>query len=150
MRQGDKIPDFDVTDQRGETYPFGDLLTSGPVVLFFYPAAFTPGCTKESCHFRDLAAEFEAAGGRPVGISDDPVEKQADFDAKHGLGFTLLSDDHRRIAGLFGVGKLGPLKRRVTFVIARDGTVAEVIRNDFNMSLHADRALEVLRSLAER
>lgn len=147
VRAGDTIPDFDVTDQRGDSYPFADLLADGPVVLFFFPAAFTPGCTKESCHFRDLAGEFEAVGARPVGISDDRVEKQADFDARHGLGFTLLSDDHRRIAGLFGVGKLGPLKRRVTFVIDRDGTVAEVIRSDLNMNVHADRALEVLRGL---
>lgn len=150
MEIGSRVPEFDVTDQTGASYPFSDLLADGPVVLFFYPAAFTAGCTRESCHFRDLEAEFTAVGARRVGISDDPPAKQADFDRKYDLGYTLLSDDGRRIAKIFGVGKLGPLKRRVTFVIDTDGAVLEVVKNDLNMGVHADRALEVLRTRASR
>ena len=81
MENGYVAPEFDVTDQTGATYPFSTLYADGPVVLFFYPAAFTPGCTKESCHFRDMAAEFEAVGARRVGISDDSPDRQAEFDA---------------------------------------------------------------------
>lgn len=146
MQTGDKVPEFDVTDQTGATYPFSTLYADGPVVLFFYPAAFTPGCTKESCHFRDMAAEFEAVGARRVGISDDSPDRQAEFDAKHNLGYTLLSDSGRKIAKMFDVKKLGPIKRRATFVVGADGTLLEAIRNDLNMDVHADRALEVLRS----
>ena len=71
------------------------LLAGGPVVLFFYPAAMTYGCTKESCHFRDLKAEFAAVGAQPVGISADQVDKQRQFDEKESLGFPLLSDPDR-------------------------------------------------------
>ena len=66
------------------------------MVLFFYPAAMTGGCTKEACHFRDLAAEFEEAGAQRVGISTDPVAKQKQFADMHGFDYPLLSDDIRR------------------------------------------------------
>ena len=79
-------------------------------MLFFYPAAMTYGCTKESCHFRDMAGEFAAVGAQPVGISADGVEKQKQFDEKESLGFPLLSDPDREVAALFGV------KRSVSFL----------------------------------
>ena len=66
------------------------------MVLFFYPAAMTSGCTKESCHFRDLAAEFAAAGAQRVGISTDPVDKQPQFADQHGFDYPLLSVGGRR------------------------------------------------------
>ena len=71
-------------------------------MLFFYPAAMTYGCTKESCHFRDLAAEFAAVGAQPVGISADTVDKQKQFDEKESLGFPLLSDPDRVVAAQLG------------------------------------------------
>ena len=67
MHKGDTVPDFDLPDQTGTPAPLSELLANGPVVLFFYPAAMTYGCTKESCHFRDLKAEFEAVGAQRVG-----------------------------------------------------------------------------------
>jgi peroxiredoxin Q/BCP len=76
MHRGDRVPDFELPDQTGASRRLSDLLTGGPVVLFFYPAAMTTGCTKESCHFRDLAAEFAAVGAQRVGISADTVDKQ--------------------------------------------------------------------------
>ena len=84
MKTGDTVADFELPDQTGSPRKLSDLLSSGPVVLFFYPAAMTPGCTKEACHFRDLAAEFAAVGANRVGISTDPVQKQAKFaDTQH-------------------------------------------------------------------
>jgi peroxiredoxin Q/BCP len=149
MQTGDLVPDFTATDQHGATVRFGDLLAQGPVVLFFYPKAMTTGCTKESCHFRDLAGEFAAVGAQRVGISADSVERQARFDAKHDLGYPLLSDPDRSIAGTFGVKRMGPLlNKRTTFVIGQDGTVLERISSEMNMDVHADRALEVLRAVA--
>src|SRR5271167_5069825 len=98
MRTGDVVPDFELPDQTGTPRTLSGFLAEGPVVLFFHPAAMTYGCTKESCHFRDLAAEFAAVGAQPVGISADAVDKQKRFDEKESLGFPLLSDPERVVA----------------------------------------------------
>ena len=146
MKVGDVVDDFEALDQTGTPVRLSDLLLKGPVVLFFYPAALTYGCTKEACHFRDLAAEFEAAGAQRVGISADGVEKQARFDEKHGLGYPLLSDPDRTIAGQFGVKRMGPLmNKRSTFVIGQAGTLLREIASELSMDAHADEALEALR-----
>ncbi|BAC68784.1 peroxiredoxin [Streptomyces avermitilis] len=145
---GDKVEDFVLPDETGTPRQLSDLVADGPVVLFFYPAALTAGCTAEACHFRDLAAEFAAAGARPVGISGDPVDRQQEFAGQHTLGFPLLSDEDGTIRERFGVKRgfsLAPTKR-VTFVIAEDRTVLEVVRSELRMSAHADRALTALRA----
>lgn len=146
LKPGDVVEDFELPDQTGAPRKLSELTASGPVVLFFYPAAMTPGCTKESCHFRDLATEFAAVGATRVGISRDPVEKQSQFAEKHGFDYPLLSDADRRVARYFGVAdgfKLGPV-RRVTFVIGPDRRIIEVIRSEFSMNSHADKALAAL------
>ncbi len=147
MKPGDVVEDFELPDETGTPRTLHGLLADGPVVLFFYPAAMTAGCTKESCHFRDLAAEFAAAGGQRVGISRDPVEKQKQFSDQHGFGYPLLSDADGTVATMFGVSrKIGPPKR-TTFVIDRDRRVIEVIKNELRMNVHADRALEALKGI---
>lgn len=150
MKRGEVVEDFVLPDQTGSSRRFSDFLAAGPVVLFFYPAAMTPGCTKEACHFRDLAAEFAAIGAQRVGISTDGVDKQAQFVDRHNFGYPLLSDADGKVATQFGVkrgllGKFMPV-RRTTFVIDTDGTVLEVIASEINMDSHADKALEVLRA----
>lgn len=147
LKVGDKVEDFALPDETGTSRSLTDLLAEGPVVLFFYPAALTPGCTAEACHFRDLAAEFAAVGARPVGISGDAVERQQEFADRHTLGMTLLSDADGTVRELFGVARgfsLAPTKR-VTFVIGQDRTVLEVVRSELRMNTHADRALAALR-----
>ncbi|WNM36560.1 peroxiredoxin [Streptomyces sp. Li-HN-5-11] len=147
MKAGDKVEDFALPDETGTTRTLSELLGDGPVVLFFYPAALTPGCTAEACHFRDLAAEFAALGARPVGISGDAVDRQQEFAGRHGLGMPLLSDADGTVRERFGVQRgfsLAPTKR-VTFVIAQDRTVLEVVRSELRMNAHADRALAALR-----
>lgn len=143
------MPGFELPDQSGTARSLSSLLANGPIVLFFYPAAMTPGCTKEACHFRDLAAEFDAVGAAPVGISTDAVSKQAKFADSQRFDYPLLSDRDGTVAEMFGVkrgllGKLLPVKR-TTFVIDADSTVLEVISSEINMDTHADKALEVLR-----
>jgi peroxiredoxin len=147
MEKGQQVPDFELPDQSGNPVRLSSLLEKGPVVLFFYPAAMTYGCTKESCHFRDLAAEFAAVGAQPVGISADEVGKQKQFDEKHSLGFPLLSDTDRRVAEQMGVKRSGGITpvKRTTFVIGTDGTVLDVISSELRFNLHADRALALLR-----
>jgi peroxiredoxin Q/BCP len=117
--------------------------------LFFYPAAMTPGCTKEACHFRDLAFEFAAVGASRVGISVDTVEKQAQFADRQSFDYPLLSDTEGTVAKQFGVkrrrllGRLMPVKR-ATFVIDTDQTVLDAIVSEFDFAAHADKALEAL------
>ena len=150
MKPGDVVADFALPDQTGAQRKLSDFLAEGPVVLFFYPAAMTPGCTKEACHFRDLAAEFAAVGAQRVGISTDSVDKQAQFAGKERFDYPLLSDSDGTVATAFGVkrgllGKLMPVKR-TTFVIDTDSRVLEVISSEFSMDTHADKALEALRA----
>lgn len=119
----------------------------GPVVLFFYPKAMTPGCTAESCHFRDLATEFAEVRTTRLGISADSPTRQAKFIEKEGLDFPLLSDPDRSVAKSFGAKRPGPLvNRRVTYVIDTDLTVLAVIASELNMNVHADQALKILRA----
>lgn len=150
MKPGDKVADFELPDQTGAPRKLSTLLAEGPVVLFFYPAAMTPGCTREACHFRDVAGEFATVGAQRVGISTDPVTKQAKFADMHSFDYPLLSDADGTIASQFGVkrgllGKLMPVKR-TTFVIDTDGTVLDVIGSEFNFNSHADKALATLRA----
>jgi len=149
MQRGDLAPDFELPDQSGAHVRLSALLQKSPVVLFFYPKALTPGCTAESCHFRDLASEFAAAGAQRVGISADAVDRQATFAGRHGLDFPLLSDPNRAVARSYGVKRPGPLfNRRTTFVIGQDGRILDVVASELNMRVHADRALASLNSRA--
>jgi peroxiredoxin Q/BCP len=151
MKVGDVVDDFVATDQHGQTRRLSELLAQGPLVLYFYPKAFTPGCTRESCHFRDMGAELRAVGGHAVGISADAVDRQAEFDSRYSLGFPLLSDPDRRLARAFGVKRPGPLfNKRATFVIDTDRRVLATIGSEMNMNVHADRAIGVLRERAAR
>jgi peroxiredoxin Q/BCP len=148
MNTGDTAPDFELPDETGTNRKLVDLLANGPVVLFFYPAAMTTGCTKESCHFRDLAGEFAAVGAQRVGISADTVDKQHAFSEKHHFDYPLLSDIDRSVANAFGVKRKPNFlpNKRTTFVIDTDRTVLAVISSEMNMNQHADRALEALRA----
>ncbi|HEX3811371.1 MAG TPA: peroxiredoxin [Mycobacteriales bacterium] len=147
MKPGDPAPAFTLPDEDGNERSLKTFLDDGPVVLFFYPAAMTTGCTAESCHFRDLAAEFAALGAQRVGISVDPVGKQKEFSSKNSFDYPLLSDEDGAVARSFDVKRrFGPLPvKRTTFVISTDGRILDVISNEFKMAVHADRALETLR-----
>ena len=149
MDTGDLAPDFELPDEDGVPRKLSELAADGPVVLFFYPAAMTPGCTVESCHFRDMKSEFEAAGAQRVGISADDVAKQKKFSDKHEFDYPLLSDPDGAVATQFGVRRkitvLTPTKR-ATFVIGSDRRILGVIKREVRMNLHADKALEILKA----
>jgi thioredoxin-dependent peroxiredoxin len=150
MREGDVVPEFELPDQDGTVRSLTSLLADGPVVLFFYPAAMTAGCTKEACHFRDIGAEFAAAGVQRVGISRDDVATQKRFADKHTFDYPLLADVDGTVAAVFGVqrGRLGqrigaPVKR-TTFAIGTDRRIVKVVHSELNMNLHAEEALAAL------
>ncbi len=146
---GDQAPEFELPDQDGTPRTLSDLLTNGPVVLFWYPIAMTSGCTREACHFRDLGAEFAKVGAQRVGISTDPVDKQKKFADEHGFDYPLLSDSSGEVAKQYDtkrgalLGKLAPTKR-VTFVIGTDRRIKNIIASETKFNDHADKALVAL------
>ena len=151
MDKGDQAPDFELPDEDGNPRTLSELAASGPVVLFFYPAAMTYGCTKESCHFRDMKAEFEAVG-RPTGGDQRRPGREAE--ALLGQAFLRLPAAVRPrrggghpVRGRRGFAKLSPTKR-ATFIIGSDLKVIDVIQSEVRMNVHADRALEVLKANA--
>jgi peroxiredoxin Q/BCP len=148
VQTGDHVADFALPDQTGAVRRLSEFLEAGPVVLFFYPAAMTYGCTKESCHFRDLKAEFDAVGATRIGISADPVSKQLQFAEKHDFDYPLLSDVDRTVAEAFGVKRRASLLKvkRSTFVIDTDSTLIAELHSEVSMHSHADKALEILRA----
>jgi thioredoxin-dependent peroxiredoxin len=145
---GDTVDDFELLDQDGTPSRLTTMLADGPVVLFFYPAAMSRGCTMEACNFRDLAAEFQAAGAQRVGISGDSPETQKEFATRHNFDYTLLSDPGNEIGIRFGIKRkiaLGPLSmKRLTYVIDTDRRILEIIHSELNMNEHAAKALEAL------
>ncbi len=148
MQTGDHVADFALPYQTGAERHLSEFLATGPVVLFFYPAAMTYGCTKESCHFRDLKADFDAVRATRVGISADPVDKQLQFAEKHGFDYPLLSDVDRTVAEAFGVKRRSNLLKvkRSTFVIDTDSTLLAELHSEVSMHSHADKAVEILRA----
>jgi thioredoxin-dependent peroxiredoxin len=150
LNPGDVAPDFALPDQSGTIVRLSELLANGPVVLFFYPAAMSGGCTAEACNFRDLAAEFSRAGAQRLGISVDSVDKQKEFADTNGFDYPLVSDADLAVAEAYGVRRsfgLTPVKR-ATFVIGKDGRIIDTISSELRMNKHADDALIVLKSLA--
>ena len=132
LAAGDRAPEFALPDQNGRTVTLDDLRSSTDkgVIVYFYPKACTPGCTKEACDFRDSLAELKAAGYTVVGISPDPASAQAKFSNRHDLPFPLLSDTDHALMEAWGVwgekknyGKVYTGVIRSTVVVAPDGTV---------------------------
>ena len=126
---------FELPNQDGEVVSSSDF-AGKRLIMFFYPAAMTPGCTKESCDFRDSYREFTDAGYEIVGVSPDPPRRNARFKEKEGLNFDLLSDEDRRLATSLGAwgektlyGKTTEGLIRSTFVIGPDGTTEKAYRN---------------------
>ncbi len=151
VKEGTQVPDFELPDQDGNPVRLSDVLAKGPVVLFWYPVASSGGCTTQACHFRDLGAEFDAAGAQRLGISTDPVAQQKEFAQTNSFDYPLLSDESGDLARALGVKRkyITPVKR-ATFVIDTDRTIRKVITSEMNMTVHADEALAALRDGANR
>jgi peroxiredoxin Q/BCP len=149
MNVGELAPDFELTADDGRSVRLSDELAKGRVVLFFYPKAMTPGCTAESCMFRDRASDFAELGAQRLGISLDSVDKQHKFSSKHSFDFPLLSDKGGAVARQFGVKRaLLPFTKRATFVIDTDRRVLAVIESEFDTDRHGTEALSVLQAAA--
>ncbi|MGH9188411.1 MAG: thioredoxin-dependent thiol peroxidase [Acidimicrobiales bacterium] len=133
LKPGDKAPDFTLLDQQGEAFTLSESLDSAKAchLIYFYPKADTPGCTKQSCGLRDIIDEI---GDTVVlGISPDTPDRQARFDQKYGLGFPLLADEDHAVAEAYGAwgtksmyGKKYQGIIRSAFLVDEAGNLLEV------------------------
>jgi peroxiredoxin Q/BCP len=149
LNVGDKAPDFEVKDDQGNTFHLSDL-KGKTVVLYFYPKADTPGCTKEACEFRDHATEYKHKNAAVVGVSPDQPSAQAKFKSKYELTFPLLADEDHKIAEAYGVwkeksnyGKTYMGVERTTYVIGPDGKIAQLFEK-VKPEGHAEQVLAAL------
>ena len=148
VQVGDKAPDFALPDAGGKLVRLADFQGKKAVVLYFYPKDDTPGCTKESCTFRDQYQDFQDAGAEVIGVSSDSSESHKKFASKHNLPFTLLSDQGGAVRKKYGVpATLGLLPGRVTFVIDKQGVVRHVFNSQFKATQHVSEAIDALRAL---
>ncbi len=161
---GDAVPSFQLNDHTGALWSLSEQVGDQPIVLFFYPAAMTSGCTKQACSYRDQRKQLEQFGVRVIGISGDPVKNLQIFRKEHNLNYTLLSDPDGSVAHKFGVpiGEGGSIQRiindteqtltrgatfdRWTFVIDRNGTIAYINR-DVTPEEDPESVRSVLRDL---
>jgi peroxiredoxin Q/BCP len=145
---GDRAPDFTLPDANQAPVQLTELLSRKAVVLYFYPKDETPGCTAESCAFRDAYDDFTAAGAEVVGVSRDDGASHGRFAMHHRLPFVLLADPEGRVHDLYGIRtRLGFLRDRVTFVIDRGGIVRHVFTSMIDMQGHVNKALPIVRAL---
>tara|TARA_R110002049_G_scaffold23726_13_gene84158 strand:- start:2746 stop:3228 length:483 start_codon:yes stop_codon:yes gene_type:complete len=139
LKSGERAPEFELRDHTGRDLSLSDLLADGPVILYFYPADFTPGCTREACTIRDLSDELLSVGLTIVGISPQDTESHSRFRQKYGLPFSLLSDTEKTVIRMYGVdGPLGFGVRRATFLIDQDRTIRASVLADLRIGKHAD------------
>ncbi|WP_197738196.1 thioredoxin-dependent thiol peroxidase [Agromyces terreus] len=154
LEPGQLAPDFTIPDASGTARTLSSF-RGGPVIVYFYPAAFTPGCTVEACDFRDNLAAFEAEGYTVLGISPDPVERLAEFAAAEQLSFPLLSDPDAEVARAWGAwgqktvdGRTFDGLIRTTVVVDAEGRVAH-LEYDVAPAGHVARLREALAGVSE-
>ncbi|WP_414575667.1 peroxiredoxin [Anabaena sp. CCY 9402-a] len=149
VKVGDTAPDFALPAQNGSTVSLSDFRGNKSVVLYFYPKDDTPGCTAESCAFRDQYEVFQNAGAEVIGVSGDSRESHQKFAAKYSLPFTLLSDQGDQVRKLYGAtAAFGLFPGRVTYVIDKEGIVQYVFDSMLNFKGHVEEALKTLQNLA--
>jgi len=149
MRVGEVAPDFELLNDEAKPIRLSHYRGKRVVVVFFYPADDTPGCTTESCGFRDAYEEFKDAGAEVFGVSQDSIASHQAFRAKYRLGFSLLSDEGNGLRRLWGVPKrLMLIPGRVTYVIDRKGVVQMIFSSGREHLRHVTEALVVVRRLA--
>lgn len=137
LAPGDTAPAFELPDHDGRLVSLEQLLADGPLLLFFYPADFTPICTREVCLFRDRHADLSAAGVSLAGISPNDSDSHARFRERYGLNYPLLADPEKFAIRAFGV--TGPLRigvRRASFVIGPDRVIRAAVRADLRLEPH--------------
>jgi peroxiredoxin Q/BCP len=146
IQVGDQAPDFTLPSQSGEPVTLSSFQGKQWVILYFYPKDDTPGCTAESCAFRDSYDVFREAGAEVIGISGDSPDSHQKFATRYNLPFTLVSDSNNQVRKAFGVpNAMLLLPGRVTYVIDPEGTVRHIFNSMMDFKAHVDQALNALR-----
>jgi peroxiredoxin Q/BCP len=139
LKAGERAPEFTLPDETGTDRTLTELLRTGAIVLYFYPADFTPGCTRQACVLRDMDSEIQRAGLRVVGISPQSPASHAKFRDKYKLPFVLLSDQHKAVIKMYGVnGPLGIGVRRASYLIDGSRRIRDAVLADFKIGRHAE------------
>ena len=139
LATGGRAPEFTLPDQDGRSLSLSTLLRDTPLILYFYPADFTPGCTREACTIRDLHTEIAQAGLAVAGVSPQSPESHAKFRDKYQLPYTLLSDADKFVIRMYDLqGPLGFGVRRGTYLIDQARYIRAAVLADFRISLHED------------
>ena len=150
LNVGDKTPDFVLHQDTGESVSLDELLTDGPLILFFYPADFTPGCTAEACSIRDIYPDIKAVNATVVGVSPQSIETHQRFKSTFELPFPLLADPEKAVIKSFGVnGPMGFGVRRVTFLINQEKRIVDRVVADFAIKRHGRFIEDVLDNLGD-
>ena len=143
---GNKAPDFTLQDSRGNNYKLSDYIGKSPVIVYFYPKANTPGCTREACGIRDNFSKFQETGIQVFGVSTDSKSAIKEFISDYNLNFTLLSDENKEVSKIYGVLNDSGKASRVTFIIDKNGNLFKIL-NDVNVETHADQVFEIAKKL---
>jgi len=139
LKAGSKAPEFALPDDRGGEISLSDLLQNGPLILYFYPADFTPGCTKEACSIRDIHNDIQSVGLQVAGVSPQDVDSHKRFRDQHDLPFVLLSDPDKIAVKMYDVdGPFGVGVRRATFLINQDRTIQDAMMADVLIGRHQE------------
>ena len=139
LKAGQKAPGFELENDKGEQISLGELLKNGPLILYFYPADFTPGCTAEACSIRDIHSDIQSVGLQVAGVSPQDADSHARFRDKHDLPFELLCDPDKVAAKLYDIdGPFGVGVRRTTFLIGQDGTIHDAVQADLRIGRHEE------------
>lgn len=137
LAPGTRAPEFTLADEYGRDRSLAALLSTGALILYFYPADFTPGCTAEACSLRDLDTDIRRAGLQIAGVSPQDSASHRRFKEQYGLPFTLLSDPDKKVIRLYDVdGPLGFGVRRGTFLIDPQGMIEDAVLADFRIGRH--------------
>ena len=146
LRIGDSAPDFELKDQFGNLVTLEQMAADGDLILYFYPADFSPVCTAEACAFRDSYAGVSSVGAQVVGVSPQSVASHQRFTNSFSIPFPLLSDPRKKVIRAYGVdGPLGFGVRRVTFLIDRSRVVRNRVVSDLFVGSHTDLLKKTLR-----
>ena len=146
---GSRAPEFTLADQDGRDASLTDFLNRGRLLLYFYPADFTPGCTREACMIRDLYADIAGAGMSVVGISPQLPQRHQDFRSHYALPFTLLADPQRTVIRMYDAsGLLGLRVRRITYLIDRDRRIRDAVQAEVRIATHEEFVRRALSTQA--
>ena len=139
LATGHRAPEFVLQDDSGNDVSLSELLQSGPLILYFYPADFTPGCTKEACTIRDIHNDIQSVGLQVAGVSPQDIESHERFREEHDLPFVLLCDPDKVAVKMYDVdGPLGFGVRRVTYLINQDRTIQAALQADLRIDKHGE------------